>query len=82
MESILDKEFATSELPSSLQLRQHGLALNDEVLDDSRRTLVRRRPQVRNRSAVTLRRLDEVLDDLDRALALHEGRSSSSRTGR
>ena len=64
------------------QLRRHGLSLNDEVLDDSRRTLVRRRPQVRNRSAVTLRRLDEVLDDLDRALALHEGRSSSSRTGR
>jgi NTE family protein len=64
------------------QLRHHGLALNDDVLDDPRRTLLRRRPQVRNRAATTLRRLDEVLDDLDRALALHEGRSSSSSAGR
>lgn len=58
-------------------LKRHGLMLSDAVLDDTRRTLVRRRPQVRNRSALALRRLDEVLDDLDRALMLRHGTSSS-----
>jgi hypothetical protein len=63
-------------------IARHGLALDDAVLDDPQRTLVRRRPQVRNRSALALRRLDEVLDDLARALALRQPRSSSEATRR
>ncbi len=49
-------------------LSRHGLDLADGVLDDTKRTLVGRRAPARNRGAQTLRRLDEVLDDLDRAL--------------
>ncbi len=64
------------------QLGRHGLSLNEAALDDTTRTLVRKRPQVRNRSALALRRLDEVLDDLDRALALRQADSSSSVVGR
>ena len=52
------------------QLQRHGLELDDAVLDDRRRTLVAPRPRTRNRTALALHRLDEVLDDLDRALAL------------
>jgi hypothetical protein len=41
------------------------------VLDDHRRTLVKRqRRRVGTRAARALRRLDEVLKDLDKALAL------------
>ncbi len=54
-------------------LRRHGLALDDAVLDDPRRVLVRRRrrrpPVPSSRAAYALRRLDEVLNDLDKALA-------------
>ena len=53
-------------------LARHGLALDDAVLDDTRRHLVKRRglgqPEG-SRASRALRRLDEVLDDLDRALA-------------
>jgi NTE family protein len=52
------------------QLSSHGLGIRDAVLDDSARTLVRRRPPSGRRSALALRRLDEVLDDLERALVL------------
>jgi NTE family protein len=51
-------------------LARHGIGLDDAVLDDPRRTLVGKRPPVKNRTARVLRRLDEVLDDLDRALAV------------
>lgn len=51
-------------------LRRHGLDINDAMLDDANRTLMRRRPRVHSRSATALQRLDEVLDDLERALAL------------
>lgn len=54
-------------------LQRHGLQLDESRLDDPERTLIRRRPAVHLRSAQTLRRLDEVLDDLDRALALRQG---------
>ena len=51
-------------------LRRHGLRLDDAVLDDARRTLTRRsRPPSGTRAARALRRLDEVLKDLDKALA-------------
>jgi len=53
-------------------LARHGLALDDAVLDDTRRRLVKRRGLARpagTRASRALRRLDEVLDDLDRALA-------------
>jgi predicted acylesterase/phospholipase RssA len=51
-------------------LARHGLGLDDAVLDDPRRTLVGKHPPVKNRTARVLRRLDEVLDDLERALAV------------
>ena len=56
------------------QLARHGLALDEAVLDDHRRTLLRRRRRHPglpggSHAARTLRRLDEVLNDLDRTLA-------------
>jgi hypothetical protein len=52
-------------------LARHGLTLDDAALDDHRRTLVKRqRPRAGTRAARALRRLDEVLKDLDKALAL------------
>jgi predicted acylesterase/phospholipase RssA len=50
-------------------LAPHGITLDDAVLDDAQRTLLGTRAPLRSRAARTLRRLDEVLDDLDRALA-------------
>ena len=53
-------------------LARHGLALDDAVLDDTRRRLIKRRGLAKpagSRATRALRRLDEVLDDLDRALA-------------
>jgi NTE family protein len=53
-------------------LARHGLALDDAVLDDPQRRLLKRRPRQAaaafGRTARTLQRLDEVLNDLDRAL--------------
>lgn len=52
------------------QLARHGLALDTDVLDDPHRVLVRRqRRRPGTRAARALRRLDEVLTDLDRTLA-------------
>ena len=54
----------------SASLVRHGLALDDSVLDDTRRTLIKqRRPATGTRAARALRRLDEVLDELQRRLA-------------
>ena len=51
-------------------LAAHGLALDDAVLDEERRTLLKhRRPRRGTHAARALRRLDEVLDDLQRQLA-------------
>jgi len=51
-------------------LARHGLALDHAVLDDSRRTLLKRRvPAKGTGAAQALQRLDEVLDDLQRILA-------------
>jgi hypothetical protein len=50
-------------------LARHGLGLNDAVLDDTERTLVGGHKPPRTRVARALQRLDEVLNDLDRALA-------------
>jgi predicted acylesterase/phospholipase RssA len=52
----------------SATLARHGLALEDAVLDDARRTLVGRRRPAASRAARALQRLDEVLDDLERSL--------------
>ena len=50
-------------------LARHGIRLNDAVLDDPKRSLLgKRRPQ-RTRAGRALARLDEVLDDLELALA-------------
>jgi NTE family protein len=49
-------------------LARHGLALDDAMLDDTRRTLVGRRRPAATRAARALQRLDEVLDDLERTL--------------
>ena len=51
------------------QFARHGIELDDAVLDEAHRTLVRRRPRVRSQAARALNRLQEVLDDLDYALA-------------
>lgn len=51
------------------QLARHGITLNDAVLDDPQRRLVGRAKPRRTRATRTLRRLDEVLTDLERALA-------------
>jgi len=51
------------------KLARHGIGLNDAVLDDTRRTLVGRKRHQRTRSARALQRLDEVLNDLNAALA-------------
>jgi hypothetical protein len=52
-------------------LARHGVRLNDALLDDSRRTLVGRKRRLRTRSARTLQRLNEVLNDLELTLARH-----------
>lgn len=49
-------------------LGRHGMRLDDAVLDDPRRTLVGRGTPRRTRAARALKRLDEVLTDLERAL--------------
>jgi predicted acylesterase/phospholipase RssA len=49
-------------------LARHGLTLDDAALDDHRRTLLKRPLRTGSRAARALRRLDEVLNDLDRAL--------------
>ena len=53
----------------SVALARHGIRLNEAALDDPKRTLVSRKPRLRTRAARTLQRLDEVLNDLDVALA-------------
>jgi len=53
----------------ALTLARHGITLNNAVLDDTQRTLVGRKRHLRTRSARALQRLDEVLNDLDAALA-------------
>ncbi|MDO9073451.1 MAG: patatin-like phospholipase family protein [Rubrivivax sp.] len=53
-------------------LAHHGLVLDEAVLDDHHRTLLRRRRRASHlagsRAGRTLQRLDEVLNDLQRAL--------------
>ena len=49
------------------QLARHGVALDDAVLDDAQRHLWSRARRARARCA-HLRRLDEVLDDLEHSL--------------
>ncbi len=61
------------------QLKKHGLQLNDAALDDRQRTLLRRKPPAGRRSAFALRRLDEVLDDLNRALTLRQSAAQAPR---
>lgn len=55
-----------------IALSRHGLALDEAVLDDPQRRLLRRRrrgsPLAGTRAGRTLQRLDEVLNDLERAL--------------
>ncbi|KPF57542.1 patatin [beta proteobacterium AAP51] len=55
------------------QLARHGLALDEAVLDDPQRHLLQRRPRQMpppaSRAGLALKRLDEVLNDLERALA-------------
>jgi len=54
------------------RLARHGLAFDDEVLDDRQRRLLRRPDRqvpLRRTSAHAVKRLDEVLDDLEQALA-------------
>jgi NTE family protein len=50
------------------RLAQHGLALNDAALDDHHRTLLRRRKPQPLPSALAVKKLEQVLDDLEVAL--------------
>lgn len=50
------------------RLARHGLALNDAVLDDHHRTLLRRRTPQPLPSALAVKKLEQVLDDLEVAL--------------
>jgi hypothetical protein len=50
-------------------LAAHGLDLDHAVLDDPKRRLLARRPAPGSAAERTLTRLDEVLDDLEGALA-------------
>ncbi len=60
------------------QLARHGVTLNDEVLDDPDRRLVSKRRPPRLRIARAVKRLEEVLNDLEQALpeiaAQHQAR--------
>lgn len=49
-------------------LARHGIAIDDGALDDAKRHLVGRRPLARGRTVRALRRLEQVLVDLERAL--------------
>jgi len=51
------------------QFAPHGVRLDDASLEDPRRTLQGRRAPQRLHSARAVRRLEEVLNDLDHALA-------------
>ncbi|HEY6132978.1 MAG TPA: patatin-like phospholipase family protein [Rubrivivax sp.] len=51
-----------------VQLARHGIGIDDAALDDRGRHLVSRRAPAGGRAAGALRRLDEVLDDLERLL--------------
>jgi predicted acylesterase/phospholipase RssA len=51
-------------------LARHGLALDDAALDDARRRLLGRRRPTGTLATRTLARLDEVLNDLERTLAV------------
>ena len=53
----------------AVQLARHGLKLDDAVLDAPHRSLLGRHKPARTRAARALKRLDEVLDDLERSLA-------------
>jgi len=50
------------------QLGRHGVTLNDAVLDDPERRLVSKRRPPRLRIARAVKRLEEVLNDLEQAL--------------
>lgn len=49
-------------------LSKHGLSLDQDALDDPHRSLIGRRRPLRYRGARALRRLNEILDDLESAL--------------
>jgi predicted acylesterase/phospholipase RssA len=51
-------------------LARHGVSFDDAVLDDTSRRLLSRRPPHGTRAARAMKRLEQVLDDLERALAL------------
>ncbi|HSV71400.1 MAG TPA: patatin-like phospholipase family protein [Methylibium sp.] len=55
--------------PLGRQLARHGLGFDATALDDEHRTLVDLRPAPASRSQRALRRLDEVLNDLEARLA-------------
>jgi NTE family protein len=52
----------------SATLARHGLALNHSALDDPKRLLLSRKPRPATHAARVLKRLEEVLDDLELAL--------------
>lgn len=63
----------------SVTLARHGLALDMAAIDDPRRSLLGRRHAPRLRAARALRRLDEVLDDLESSLATRQSAAPGAR---
>ncbi|MEP7102977.1 MAG: patatin family protein, partial [Burkholderiales bacterium] len=51
------------------QLAPHGIVINAKLLDQPRRKLLSPAQTTRRNAGQALRRLEEVLDDLDQALA-------------
>jgi NTE family protein len=56
-------------------LAAHGLQLDEAVLDDPARVLVKRKTKPASRAVRALKRLEEVLDDLERTLPELRGRA-------
>jgi NTE family protein len=69
----LTREQLRAQRPAlAVKLARHGLSLNDAVLDDPHRTLLRRparRAAPKLPSAVAVKRLEQVLDELEATLA-------------
>lgn len=63
----------------SATLARHGLALDMAAIDDPRRSLLGHRHAPRLRAARALRRLDEVLDDLESTLAARQPAAQRAR---
>jgi predicted acylesterase/phospholipase RssA len=63
------------------QLAPHGITILDAVLDDGHRRLLSAEPTTRRNAGQAVRRLEEVLDELDQTLAGWEQPATTPRAG-